>query len=1061
MLKIYQILFKKQRFYPSWGMIVMLLIILLSMSEQVLSQQQKMITGVVIEGNLPLPGVSVKIKGTTRGTTTGTNGRYSIQASSNETLVFDFLGMKRQEAVVGTRTSINITMQAEASSLNEVVVIGYGTIKKPDLTGSVGVVNVKDMAKAPVGTFAEALAGRVAGVKVSSSDGQPGSSYNITIRGISSLTQSSSPLFVVDGYPLESTPTTLNPEEIESMTVLKDASSTAIYGSRGANGVIVIQTKRGKVGKPIVSINSSVGYQTIPKGIPMMNAYEYVSYLQESSPTSSTAKAFLANGQTLESYRDSASLDFQDYILQTGVVQIHDIALRGGTEQTRYSISGRVFNQQGVVVYTGSEQYSGRVTLDQNISKKIKTGITASYASTRTYGQPLNTGANNSNNPRQFILKRVWSRPPITPFTRVDILNDVDDGTRPTGDDLDMNPLVDLQNQHTVDFTSPFSTNGFVEYAITNDLTFKSTAGISIGKSVAERFYNHLTTQGSPNNRNNARGVWGTIGNSISKGFSNENTLNYIKTINNDHTITALGLFGVNSFSSSSDGHGAGSLPNESLGMSGLDEGTPFSITASSSNNTLMSYAGRLDYNYKSKYIITGTFRADGSSKFLQHWGYFPGGAVAWNMQKEGFFNKLFPGVTTSKLRFSYGTTGNNRVGDFDYLPRLSQSIQGYPFNGQPWPYGTINVTAVGNEVLQWEKVTTLDLGYELGLFQDRISLEVDLYRKNTENLLLNATLPPSTGFNTAIKNIGKLRNDGLEFTLNTKNVSTPSFSWESNFNIAFNRSEIRQLTRGQQFLESSAGGYATNYVRPLYMAEIGKPAGMMIGWIWDGNYQYSDFDNPAPGVYVLKDNVPANGQPLRTSIQPGDIKFKDLNHDGIMDNADVAYIGNGNPAFIGGFSNNLYFKGFSLNLFFQYSYGNDIYNANRISFEGSVYKIDNQYKSYVNRWTPTNPTNENYRAGGGDIQNQGFFHSKVVEDGSYLRLKTLEFGYSIPSKLIQKFYLSNLSLNLAAQNVITWTNYSGMDPEVSTRGNVLTPGFDFSSYPRSPTFVFALKAAF
>lgn len=1053
-------LFKKHRDYPSRGAIIMLLMVFLSISEQVFSQQQKTITGIVMEGDLPLPGVTIRVKGTNRGTTTQTNGRYSIQASSNETLVFEFLGMKTQEEAVGSRTSINITMQPENSSLNEVVVIGYGTVKKPDLTGSVGVVNVEDMAKAPVGTFAEALAGRVAGVKVSSSDGQPGADYDITIRGISSLTQSSSPLYVVDGFPLESSPTTLNPEEIESMTILKDASSTAIYGSRGANGVIVIQTKRGKVGKPVVSINSSVGYQLVPKPIEMMNAYEYVSYLQESDPNGRAAKAFLANGKTLESYRDSASIDFQDHVMRTGVVQIHDIALRGGTDQTRYSLSGRMFDQQGVIVYTGNKNYSGRITLDQNISNKIKTGITASYASTTSNGQVINTGATGSNNPRQFILKRVWSRPPITPFTSQDILGDVNDGTSPTSDDLDQNPFIDLQNQYSVDRTTPFSANGFVEYAIIKDLTLRSTAGISLGNSVGESFYNHLTTQGSSQNRNNTRGVWATLSNSRSTGFSNENTLNFKKTIKNDHTITAMGLFGINSMKTSSDGHGASFIPNESLGMSGLDEGTPFSVSATSSQNTMMSYGGRLDYNYKSKYIITGTFRADGSSKFLQHWGYFPGAALAWNMQKEGFFARLLPAVSTSKLRFSYGSTGNNRVGDFAYLPRLTQNIQGYPFNGQPPAYGTINVSAVGNTALQWEKVSTIDLGYEIGILDDKISLEVDVYRKNTDNLLLNATLPPSTGFSTAIKNIGKLRNEGLEFTLNTNNISTPSFSWQSNFNISFNTNEIRQLTRGQRFLTNNAS-YATNYTRPLYMSEIGKPAGLMIGYIWDGNYQFEHFDNPAPGVYVLKANVAGNGQPLRSDIKPGDIKYKDLNGDGIMDDSDVAYIGDGNPKHIGGFSNNLFYKGFSLNVFFQWSYGNDVYNANRISFEGSVYHTDNQYKSYVNRWTPTNPTNENYRATGGDIQNRGFHSSKVVEDGSFLRLKTLEFGYTVPSKLIKQFYLSNLSLNIAAQNVVTWTNYSGLDPEVSTRSSVLTPGFDFSSYPRSPTFVFALKAAF
>ena len=582
--------------------------------------------------------------------------------------------------------------------------------------------------------------------------------------------------------------------------------------------------------------------------------------------------------------------------------------------------------------------------------------------------------------------------------------------------------------------------------------------GIRQNRIELDRFYNSKTSQGSRSNPGNPNGINGSVTNINQRYFSNSNTLNYKKTFNKDHTITGLGLFEMNSFKTSANGYGGRLLPNESLGMNGLEEGLAYNPASSSSRNTLVSYATRWDYNYKSKYIITASFRADGSSKFLDHWGYFPSAALSWNMHNEGFFSNAFPAVYTSKLRMSYGNVGNNRVGDFDTYARLLQTIDGYSINNGS-PIGAVYVSAVGNPNLRWEKVNTLDLGYEFGILKNRILLEFGLYRKSTKNLLLSSALPPTTGFVSAIKNIGELRNDGMEFTLNTTNVKTKSFNWESNFNISFNKNKVMALTSGQQSLPSNAT-FVSNFNKPLYLAEIGKSAGMMIGYIWEGNYQYADFDNTAPDVYILKPSVPTNGA-LRNTIRPGDIKYRDLNGDGIMTDTDVTFIGRGQPIHTGGFSNNFTYKAFSLNLFFQWSYGNDLYNANRLLLEGSSagYANINQFASYANRWSPENQTNENYRTRGfGPV---GFHSSKLVEDGSFLRLKTFSFSYVVPSRYIKRAYLNNLSLNISAQNLVTWTKYSGMDPEVSTRNIVLTPGYDFSSYPKAPTLTIGLKAAF
>jgi TonB-linked SusC/RagA family outer membrane protein len=1049
---------KKPWSFPSGVGIVMLIMLLLSFSDQALSQQLKSITGTVLEAGQPLPGVTVRVKGTTRGTTTLANGKYSIQAASNETLVFAFLGMVTQETVIGDRSTVNVTLQVSSASLGEVVVIGYGTVKKPDLTGSVGVVPMDDMMKAPVGTFAEALAGRVAGVKVNASDGQPGGGINIVIRGAGSLTQSTSPLYVIDGFPVENPdPASINPEEIESMTILKDASSTAIYGSRAANGVILIQTKRGSVGKPVVNFSSSYGIQEMPKPMEVMSPYEFIKYQTELNPLTATTRAFFAGGKTLEDYKSAAGVNFQDYVLQQGAIQNYNLALRGGTDQTKYSISGSLFDQIGSIINTGLNRYSGRATLDQNISNKIKAGVTVNYSGIKQYGQVINQGAVTQGNPTAFALARAWLYRPISPNPNDDLLADAVDDDALNASDFRINPFIDLQNQHSFNITNLVETNGYLSYEINKNLNIQSNAGIRHNKLTLERFYNSKTAQGGPS-PNNVNGVNGSISNLFTNSFSNETTLNYKKTFKKDHTITGLGLFAINSNNTNTKGYAGRLLPNENLGMDGLEEGLAFNPLSSSSVNTMASYAGRLDYNYKSKYIVTGTFRADGSSKFREHWGYFPGAALAWNMHKEGFFAKILPGISTSKIRTSYGSNGNNRVGDFDTYARLLQSVNGYSFNNGT-PIASNSVSSIGNPDLAWEKVTTIDLGYEIGILKDRVVLEMDLYRKTTENLLLNAILPSSTGFTSAVKNIGKLRNDGLELTLNTVNVQSKNFSWQSNLNISFNKNKVMELTRGQRSLTSNSD-YVSQFNKPLYVAEIGKPAGMMIGFIWEGNYQYSDFDNPSPGVYILKPSVPTNGA-VRNTILPGDIKYKDINGDGIMNDADLTFIGSGQPIHTGGFSNNFNYKAFSLNVFFQWSYGNDIYNANRLIMEGNSngWANINQFASYSNRWSPENPTNANYRTRGqGPI---GFHSSRVVEDGSFIRMKTVSLNYNLPAKLIKTAYLSNLSVNVSAQNLITWTNYSGMDPEVSTRNNTLTPGFDYSSYPKSPTIAFGIKAGF
>jgi TonB-linked SusC/RagA family outer membrane protein len=875
-------------------------------------------------------------------------------------------------------------------------------------------------------------------------------------------------LYVIDGIAIEGfDPLTMNQEEIESMSILKDASSTAIYGARGANGVILIQTKRGNVGKPVVTFSSSIGFQKVPDQRELMDPYEFVKYTTELNPTISTTlyyytyDAKLGRQRTVDDYKNIPGNNFQDVLLRTGATQIHDISLRGGTDLTKYSVSGSIYDLTGAIINSGLKRYTGRITLDQTISDKFSTGLTVNNSVYSRNGQVVNEGQAGASQPTSYLLISAWMYRPVTSSLTQDLLEDPADAEAGTTSDIRVNPFLSQQNQHVINTTNLLETSGYIKYQISKDLFFKTTGGYRNNKVTSEAFYNSLTTQGSPYNLNNINGINGNIRNTVTNILSNSNTLVFNKNIHTDHHITALALFETIKTKMYSEGYTGRLLPNENLGISGIDEGTSSSaVMIWPSPSTMISYAGRVDYNYKSRYLFTGSYRADGSSKFSQHWGYFPSASIAWNMHNEPIFQKLLPGVSNSKFRFGYGAVGNNRIGDFDYLPRLTfnNTSEGYAYNNST-PNGAIYISNVGNIDLKWETVKTLDMGYELGLFKNKLTIEADLYRKTTTDLLLNATLPPTTGFSTAVKNIGELRNDGLEITVNSYNINTPKFKWQTNFNISFNQNKVMALTNGQQSLSSTIN-YVSQFNKPLYIAEIGRPSGMMIGYIWEGNYQYADFDNPSPNIYILKPEISGNGS-VRSTIQPGDIKYRDLNRDGTMTDADVTFIGRGQPIHTGGLSNNFSYKGFELNVFFNWSYGNDIFNANRLIMEGNSngWALINQYATYADRWSPTNPSNLYYRTRGqGPI---GLFSSRTVEDGSFIKLKTVSLNYSVPNNIIKKLKMSNLTLNVSAQNLITWTNYSGLDPEVSTRGVVLTPGFDYSAYPRSPMIVFGLKAGF
>lgn len=1034
----------------------------------VFAQQKRKVQGSVTEQGTgtPLIGVSVTVKGTKTGATSDRDGRYTIEVPSqqNSTLVFTYIGYVTTQISVGNKGVINMILAEDSKALSDVVVIGYGTSKKADLVSSVGQVDMKDLARAPVRSIDEALAGRVAGVQVSSSDGQPGSAVNIVIRGANSITQNNAPLYVVDGFPIEGfNLNVFDPQEVESIDVLKDASATSIYGARGANGVIMITTKKGKAGDPVISFNTTVSLDNNIKTASLMNAYDFTKMQLELTPGAlGSAGDLTANyvlltrpGKTLEDYRNTTATDWQTPFFQTGVRQDYSLAIRGGSTNTTYSISGNLNDQKGTIINTAYKRYQGRISLDQILSTKLKVGINANYAYLLGAGNSASQGTGGSGTTN--ILYSVWGYSPISEFTENAAIDETTNGAN----DYKFNPILNQKNLLRNNKTQNLNGSGYLDYAITKNLKLRVTGGINNANVVNETFNNSSTYPGSPNTGpGRTSGVNGSISEANTRNWSNENTLNYSKIFNKVHNLNVLAGFSAQGNTTTVYGFGATLLPNEKLGLSGLDEGTVNPVTsAGGSLWNLSSFFTRLKYNYKSKYYLEGSYRADGSSKFAPEnkWSYFPSVGASWRFIKEDFL-KNSKILSDGKLRASYGKTGNNRVNDFAYL----SSTDVVPGNSYPFNNGyvtSIIPTALGNPKIKWETTDQYDAGVDLAFLKNRITVTADVYKKNTKNLLLRATLPTSSGYTSAFKNVGAVSNSGLELSLSTINVVSKNFQWSSNFNISFNRNKVLALAEDQEVLLSGTNwdnGY-TNI--PSYIAKIGQPLGQMYGLVWDGNYQYSDFTKASTGEYLLKDNVPGNGS-SRQNIQPGDIKYKDLNGDGTTNSLDYTVIGNSLPIHTGGFSNNFVYKNFDLNVFFQWSYGNDIQNTNRLVFEGNALgkRFLQQFDSYSDRWSPDNQGAKNFRTGGFSVAG---YSSRTIEDGSFIRLKTVSLGYNVPKLFLSKINIKAVRVFVSGQNLYTWTKYTGLDPEVSTYNSVLTGGFDYSGYPRARIVAMGLNVTF
>lgn len=1047
---------------------------------------QSLVRGKVIDDTgLEVIGASILVKGTTQGTITDMDGMFSLSVpDKNAVLQVSYIGYQTLEVKVDVTKPMSIVLKEDSEMLEEVVVVGYQEVKKKDLTGSVAKVDMDNLLNTPVGSFDQTLGGRVAGVNVSSGEGQPGGTMNIVIRGNNSLTQDNSPLYVIDGFPVEdaSLASTINPSDIESLDILKDASATAIYGARGANGVVIITTKKGKVGKPQLKYDGSFGFQNITKQIPLMDAYEFVKLQTELYPSDADRYYLTWHNEkgdilvdenlnplkeTLDYYRTAPQYYWQDEIFRTAWQQNHNVSLMGGSEGVRYTASVSYFDQNGVVLESNYKRFQSRMntnirhgkwnaSLTANYSRSVQTGSSTSLYSS--------SGMNN-------LFYSVWGYRPVNHLGKpLENLknNGVDDALDMTND-YRFNPYMDLLNAYRKYYVNNLQLNGYVAYDILKGLKLKISGGFTNDSRNSDQFNNSNSRYGSPisNDKVNA-----TVTRMQRLTWLNENVLTYQTRVKKHHAINSL--FGVTFQNSDYESYSfkTTNIPNESLGMAGMNEGIPSTTTSLKSSWSMMSYLARINYDYKSKYYATASFRADGSSKFSKknRFGYFPSGSLAWTFTQEEFMKKMSNVLSNGKLRLSWGLTGNNRVGEYDYYDMLamlkakqgtyisngSNSSTVYPFENNLNSVGIAPISIL-NEDLKWETTEQWNVGLDLDFFNERLGITVDWYLKTTRDLLLDAVLPQSTGFFSAMKNIGKIRNSGWELTLNTVNIQTKNFKWSSNFNIAFNKNKVLELAENQTALLTSAY-FDQNYnAQPTYISKVGYPMGMMYGYIYEGTYKYDDFYNSG-GTYTLRPDVPAyTGE---TNTQPGMPKYKDVNGDGKIDSSDRTFIGRGQPIHTGGFTNDFSYKGFDLSIFFQWSYGNDILNANRLFFENVNGKKDlNQFASYADRWTPENPESD-IPAATKSSSNQ-VVSSRVIEDGSFLRLKTVTLGYNIPTKYTQRWKIANARVYVAGQNLWTLSSYSGYDPEVSIRNSAITPGLDYSAYPRAYAVNFGVSLGF
>ena len=1024
--------------------------------------------GVTVKGTIldenkePLIGATVQVKGETTGAAADLDGNFTLKAKKNATLVISYIGYLTQEVRLQGKTQVTIQLTPDSKTLDEVVVVGYGTMKKSDLTGSVASVAAKDIEGYQTSSVAGALGGQIAGVQITSTDGTPGAGFNISIRGVGTLTGDASPLYIVDGFEVSDIDYLSN-SDIESIEVLKDASSSAIYGARAANGVVLITTKSAKVGKTTVTYNGSATYRKISKTLDLLSPYEFArlqgdidpkykdTYYKEGEETEGVPYKY----QTLDDYIGVAGVDWQGETFNPTWSQDHNVTIMGGTDNTKYNGSLSRYVENGIFKNSGFDRTTAKFRLDQKINKKVSFNLTVNYAMTNRKGVGTSGDSGRFN-----MLAQILSARPTggLKMTNEELLESaIDPEMLNSGESLaQVNPVKQAESVTNEKRAEMWSANASVNWQIIKGLTFKTSGSYNTTNNRTDIFYR----DGSKEAYRNGEKPYGRTQMGRDVRWTNTNTLTWKDKVKK-HNYDVMLAHEV-SFRSSEYLLGeAMDFPFDNLGNNNLGLGaTPSKVNTDYYDKTLLSFFARANYNYDNRYLLTATVRTDGSTVFSQKnkWGFFPSFSAAWRVSEEAFMKDL-KWISNFKVRFGWGIVGNDRISNYLSLDMYSNIKYGIGNN-------TVTVLTpkqLKNSNLKWEGSSSVNLGVDLGFLDNRLNVTADFFIKNTKDLLLAQSLAQATGFTSQWQNIGKIQNRGIELSITSTNIQTKDFTWNTNFNISFIRNELKALADGASHMYARSG-FDSNFTGYDYIAKVGESLGLIYGYEFDGVYQYDDFYTDTDGKLVLKPGVTQNsrystgvkGEP--NGARPGAVKYKDQDGDGDITTKDRTVIGNAMPKWFGGITNTFEYKGFDLSFMFQFNYGNDIYNATRLYATQTRSGRRNMLAEVADRWTPTNASNS-VPSTKGYITND--VYSRFVEDGSFLRLKNLTLGYTLPKKWTNKFHASRLRVYVTGQNLFCLNNYSGYDPEVNSLNNLMMPGLDWGAYPKSRVFTVGLDLQF
>ena len=988
---------------------------LAGLDNQLFGQAHQVTGQVTNDQGDPLIGVTVLVQGLNTGTTTDFDGMYAIDLpSAQETLVFSYTGYEPQEVEVNNRTSIDVSLSPSISELEEVVVVGYGTVRKRDLTGAVGSLDSDKFEDEVIASVGQGLQGKVAGVNVTTSNGAPGGNVIVRIRGNNSVIGSNDPLYVIDGVPVISGNvgetnllSTINPGDIESIEVLKDASATAIYGSRGSNGVILITTKQGTQGANRIDFETSFGYRTPERTIDMMNSAQFMELANERLVNDGNAPEF---GPDEIATLSQTNTDWQDEVFRQGLVQNHTLRFSGGNQDLRFLLSGNYFSEEGIITGSDFERGSLRLNLDKDFGERFRVSSRVLFS----------RSVNNQVNDDLIIISALQAPPFFEPYT--------EDGAYVPGADLKPfafspstgdNPVAVANEQLNRTRLDRLLANVDASYEILDGLTFKVLLGVDNLNSKRDVFSPRVLESGLPAGSGSR-----SYGNVTS--FLNENTLNYnVRIADRDQLDVTVGYTWQHEENDGLGGSASGFVTDD-LQTDNLSSGEFFGAPNTSySEWTLLSFLGRINYTLADKYLLTVSGRRDGSSRFGEgnKWGFFPSVAVAWRMSDEPFIANNLPIISNLKLRASWGVSGNQAISPFQSLQRFSDVSLAFG--------GVVNTgfraENLGNPDLRWETTEEFNLGLEFGMWNQRLSFSIDYYNKNTEDLLALVNLPPTSGFATTLQNIGSTRNNGVEINLGGVIVRSRKVRWDANFNLAYNHNVVTETAGGQDIVAPDVEVLGSaNIVRE------GEPLSAFFGFETDG----------------LTDE--------------GLFNFVDQNNDGQVNDADRVVLASPYPDFFYGLTTNLSVGAFSLRINLQGEQGKNLWNQNRYRFMSSFHRGANAIAEVATqRWTPSNPDpNAPYPRASGTLNQQP--SDWYIEDASYLRLQNLRLSYNVPVQSLNLSALRSLTVYFSGQNLITFTGYSWYTPDVNTWGSGdLRIGVDRRTYPSARTLMLGLKVGF